>query len=158
MAAAKRTPKSNGLIYLINGPNLNLLGTREPEIYGNLTLKNIENACAVESQNLGYRLKAVQSNIEGEIIEALHAAARENAIGAVINGAGYTHTSVAIRDAISAIVIPVIEVHISNIHAREEFRHHTYTGAVARGVITGLGLEGYLAALRALAKIHQGAM
>lgn len=140
-------------IYLINGPNLNLLGTREPEIYGNLTLAAIEDACSREANELGFEISAHQSNHEGDLIDAIHEAGENGATGIVLNGAGFTHTSVAIRDALASVDVPAVEVHISNIHAREEFRHRSFSAGAARGVIAGLGLEGYLAAIRYIAKL-----
>ena len=140
-------------IYLINGPNLNLLGTREPEIYGDLTLAAIEDACSREANDLGLEINAQQSNHEGDLIDAIHEAGENNAAGIVLNGAGFTHTSVAIRDALASVDVTAVEVHISNIHAREDFRHQSYSAGAARGVIAGLGLEGYLAAIRFISKL-----
>jgi 3-dehydroquinate dehydratase-2 len=139
-------------IHVLNGPNLNLLGTREPEIYGRETLADIERLARETAEGLGFALVFRQSNAEHEIVEAIQAA-RGQAAGIVINPAAYTHTSVAIRDALSAFDGPVIEVHLSNTHAREAFRHHSYVSGVATGVIMGLGSEGYAAAIRRLAQI-----
>jgi 3-dehydroquinate dehydratase-2 len=139
-------------IVIINGPNLNLLGTREPDVYGSKTLADLETELREAFQDVS--LDFTQSNHEGDIVDAVQHAARDEADGIVLNGAGYTHTSVAIRDAISASDVPVVEVHISNIHAREEFRRVSLTAEVATGVITGLGTDGYHLAVRYLADHH----
>ncbi|MGB0747962.1 MAG: type II 3-dehydroquinate dehydratase [Magnetospiraceae bacterium] len=137
------------IIYVLNGPNLNLLGKREPEIYGHETLADVEVTCRQLAPELGLQLKFHQSNAEHELIDWIHAA-REEAVGIIINPGAYTHTSVAILDALNACTFPVIEVHISNIHKREAFRHHSYVSLRADGVIAGLGTEGYQFALRRL--------
>lgn len=137
-------------ILLVNGPNLNTLGTREPEIYGKETLAQIEKNCTAHAKKLGMALTCVQSNHEGGIIETIQKA-RTEAHGVIINPGAFTHTSVAIMDALLLLTCPIIEVHLSNIHAREEFRHHSYVSKVARGVICGLGAHGYLLALDAMA-------
>ena len=137
-------------ILIINGPNINLLGTREPEIYGNLTLDKINEKLSVYSDDIGVELETFQSNIEGEIVDKIQWA-KDFCDGIVINPEAYTHTSVAIRDAISAVKLPAVEVHISNIHKREEFRHHSVTVPECVGQICGLGLKGYELALEALA-------
>ena len=134
-------------IYILNGPNLNLLGKRQPEIYGRDTLADVEANCAKVGQELGLSVKLMQSNHEGEIVEMIHAA-RDNAAGIIINPAAYSHTSVAILDALNTFDGPVLEVHISNIHKREEFRHHSFVSARAEGVITGCGVNGYALAMR----------
>lgn len=136
-------------ILILHGPNLNLLGTREPDVYGSLTLDNINNKLIALGKELGAEVTCLQSNHEGALIDALHDA-RTWASGVVFNPGGYTHTSVALRDAISAIQIPVIEVHISNVYAREEFRHTSLISAVCKGKIIGLGWKSYALALRAL--------
>lgn len=133
-------------IMLINGPNLNLLGVREPELYGPKTLRDIEKECELKASGYGIELLCRQSNIEGEIINFIHNA-REHADAIVINPGAYSHTSVALRDALAASDLPVIEVHISNIHAREKFRHYSYVSAIAKGVICGCGTNGYLYAI-----------
>jgi len=133
-------------IMLINGPNLNLLGVREPELYGSKTLQDIEKECKHKASGYGIELICRQSNIEGEIINFIHEA-REQTDAIVINPGAYSHTSVALRDALSASDLPVIEVHISNIHAREKFRHYSYISAVAKAVICGCGTNGYLYAI-----------
>jgi 3-dehydroquinate dehydratase-2 len=133
---------------VMNGPNLNRLGKREPGTYGAQTLADLEKLVSAEAQKLDVAVVFFQSNHEGALIDRIHQADDEGLDGIVFNPGGYTHTSIALRDAISAVRVPVVEVHISNVHAREEFRHHTCTGAVSRAVISGLGFEGYLAALR----------
>jgi 3-dehydroquinate dehydratase-2 len=140
-----------GTIYVLNGPNLNLLGTREPETYGRTTLADVEQLCRNAGQRFNVAVDFRQSNHEGAIVDWIHEAARNEALGIVINPAGYTTTSVAILDAILAVKVPVIEVHISNIHARESFRHHSYVSRVARAVICGFGIEGYALAIIGLA-------
>ncbi|GAB0055932.1 3-dehydroquinate dehydratase II [Candidatus Magnetaquicoccaceae bacterium FCR-1] len=133
---------------VLNGPNLNMLGSREPGIYGSLTLADIERACRGKAATLGVEIDFFQSNHEGELVERIQAAL--NVVDwIIINPAAYTHTSVAIRDALLAVNIPVIEVHLSNIHRREPFRHHSYVSDIAEGVIAGLGADGYLFALEA---------
>src|ERR1700758_5307038 len=142
----------NRLVYILNDPNLNLLGKRQPAIYGRETLADVEEACRHVATELGLELQFHQSNREYEIIEWIHEA-RETASGIVINPAAFTHTSVAILDELNAFDHPVIEVHISNVHKREAFRHHSYVSMRADGVIAGLGTEGYLLALRRIAKL-----
>ena len=137
---------------ILNGPNLNLLGTREPQHYGRLTLEEINLRLNQLAGELGVGLRCFQSNHEGALIDSLHEA-RTWSSGVAFNPGGYTHTSVAIRDAISAIGIPVIEVHLSNVHAREEFRRHSLVAAVCAGSISGLGFNSYALALRALVEI-----
>jgi 3-dehydroquinate dehydratase II len=134
-------------LLLLNGPNLNLLGTREPEVYGSSTLGDIERAAASQAQAGGVKLASFQSNHEGALIDRIHAAKSEGVDAIVINPGGLTHTSIALRDALSAVAIPFIEVHISNIHQREAFRHHSYLSAIAVGVICGLGIDGYRLAI-----------
>jgi 3-dehydroquinate dehydratase-2 len=140
------------LVYVLNGPNLDLLGQREPEIYGAETLADVERACRRLAAELKLELHFHQSNREYELIEWIHTA-RGKAGGIVINPAAFTHTSVAILDALSAFEGPVIEVHISNIHKREEFRHHSYVSRRADGIIAGCGVDGYELALRRLAAL-----
>jgi 3-dehydroquinate dehydratase-2 len=143
---------ATSLIMVLNGPNLNMLGTREPEIYGSGTLDELETLCAETAEGLGVAIDFRQSNLEGELITWVQEA-RTHAAGLIINPAGYSHTSVALMDAISALDIPVIEVHLSNIHKRETFRHHSYVSLAADGVICGLGFAGYRLALIALSDI-----
>jgi 3-dehydroquinate dehydratase-2 len=138
-------------ILILHGPNLNLLGAREPEVYGSMTLDDINNKLIELGKELGAEVTCLQSNHEGALIDALHDA-RTWARGVVFNPGGYTHTSVALRDAISAIQIPVIEVHLSNVYAREEFRHTSMISAVCKGKITGLGWKSYALALNVLAE------
>lgn len=130
-------------IHVLNGPNLNLLGAREPEKYGRATLADVERLCRDRARSHGAEIVFRQSNHEGEIVEAIHAAKRASALAIVINPAAYSHTSVAILDALTASGVPAFEVHITNIHARESFRHHSYVSAAARAVICGFGIEGY---------------
>jgi 3-dehydroquinate dehydratase-2 len=146
----------NKLVYVLNGPNLNLLGKRQPHIYGRETLADVERDCRALAADLGVALRFHQSNREYEIIDWIHEA-RETACGIVINPAAFTHTSVAILDALNAFDHPVIEVHISNVHKREEFRHHSFVSARADGVIAGLGTQGYLLALRRIAVLADAA-
>lgn len=141
-------------IYVLNGPNLNLLGKRQPEIYGRETLDDVERLCR-EAAGANHSIKLLQSNWEGQIVDWIHEA-REAACGIVINPAALTHTSVAVLDALNAFEGPVIEVHISQVHKREAFRHHSYVSMRADGVIAGLGLEGYVAAVRRIVQLTKG--
>jgi 3-dehydroquinate dehydratase-2 len=134
-------------ILLINGPNLNLLGSREPEVYGSETLNDIERAAEAQAAGAGARLSCFQSNHEGALIDRIHLARQDGVDAIVINPGGLTHTSIALRDALSAVAIPFVEVHISNVHRREAFRQHSYLSEIAVGVICGLGSEGYRAAI-----------
>lgn len=134
-------------IYILNGPNLNLLGKRQTDIYGTATLEDIEADCAKVGEEVGLSAKLLQSNYEGGIVEMIHDA-RENAEGIIINPAAYSHTSVAILDALNTFEGPVLEVHISNIHKREAFRHHSFVSERAEGVIAGFGVNGYALAMR----------
>ena len=140
------------LVYILNGPNLNLLGKRQPHIYGSETLADVERDCAALAAELGVDTRFLQSNAEGQIIDWIHQA-REDGAGIVINPAAYTHTSVAILDALNAFDGPVIEVHISNVHKREAFRHHSYVSLRADGVIADCGTEGYRLALRRIVSL-----
>ena len=140
-------------VYVLNGPNLNLLGTREPHIYGRSTLADVEKLCRTTAERHGFALVFRQSNHEGQIIDWINEARAEKAAGLLINPAGHTTTSVAILDALLAMEAPVVEVHISNIHAREEFRHQSYVSRAARAVICGFGVEGYALAIVGLATI-----
>jgi 3-dehydroquinate dehydratase II len=134
---------------LLNGPNLNLLGTREPEVYGTRTLAEICNGVRQLAQGKGHSLEDFQSNAEHELIDRIHRAGQEGIDFILINPGAFTHTSIALRDALLGVAIPFIEVHLSNVHAREAFRHHSYLSGVARGVIMGLGPKGYELALEA---------
>ena len=136
-------------LLVINGPNLNLLGTREPEHYGSDTLDSINNKLSQLATDNNLSLKSVQSNAEAELIEHIHNAAKDNVRFIIINPAAFTHTSVALRDALSGVDIPFIEIHLSNVHAREAFREHSYFSDIAAGVISGLGAQGYELALQA---------
>ena len=138
-------------IYVLNGPNLNSLGSREPEKYGHSTLADVETLCRETGKRHDLAVDFRQSNHEGEIVDAIHEAKQKKAAGIVINPAGYTTTSVAILDAIYAVQIPTIEVHITNIHAREEFRHHSYISKGAKAVLCGFGVQGYALAITGLA-------
>jgi 3-dehydroquinate dehydratase II len=138
-------------IYVLNGPNLNLLGTREPQIYGRATLKDVENLCRKTAAADGLAIEFRQSNHEGVIVDWIHEAGAKKALGIVLNPAGFTHTSVAIHDAIKAIEVPVIETHITNIHAREPWRHHSYVSLAAKAVICGFGITGYALAIDGIA-------
>lgn len=139
-------------IYLLNGPNLNLLGTREPEIYGHASLKDIEDVSIRHARGLGFGMVCHQSNHEGALIDWIHEA-RELSCGVILNAGAYTHTSVAIYDALRSLKQPVIEVHLSNPHARESFRHVSYISPVATGVIAGFGADSYSLAIDAMARI-----
>lgn len=136
-------------ILVLNGPNLNLLGTREPEIYGADTLDDVNNHLVAYAKDKGHELSCFQSNVEGDLINRIHSARTDGTDFILINPAAFTHTSVAIRDALAGVAIPFIEVHISNVHAREEFRHHSFLSDLAVGVICGLGIQGYELALQA---------
>lgn len=139
-------------ILLVNGPNLNLLGSREPEIYGTATLADVERLTADAAADLGFEVRAVQSNHEGVLIDAIHAA-REDCAAIVINPGGLTHTSVALRDALTGVSLPFAEVHISDVYAREAFRHHSYLDDVAAVRVVGRGVDGYADAVRQLAAL-----
>ncbi|WP_037306837.1 type II 3-dehydroquinate dehydratase [Ruegeria halocynthiae] len=134
---------------ILNGPNLNLLGTRQPEVYGSTTLKMVEDLCLNHGKSIGLEVACFQSNHEGALIDAIHAA-KGVQDGIVLNAGAYTHTSIALMDAIASVELPVVEVHLSNIHAREEFRHTSYIAHVAVGQICGFGAQGYVLALDAL--------
>lgn len=140
-----------GELLILNGPNLNLLGTREPDIYGSATLDDVAALTIAAANAAGFSAECIQSNHEGDLIDALHAA-RGTAVGIIINAGAYTHTSVAIRDAIVAVGLPTVEVHISNVHRREDFRHHSYLSPVCEAVILGAGIYGYELAVNYLDK------
>ena len=138
-------------IYVLNGPNLNLLGTREPQTYGHARLADVEHLCAQTAALFGLKADCRQSNREGELIDFIHEAHARKAVGIVINAGGYSHTSIALHDALVAVKIPTVEVHISNIHAREEFRHHSFTARAAFASLCGFGIDGYRLAINGLA-------
>lgn len=140
---------------ILNGPNLNLLGTRQPEVYGSTTLEMVENLCVSHGSSIGLDVSCFQSNHEGALIDAIHTA-KGDQDGIVLNAGAYTHTSIALMDAIASVELPMIEVHLSNIHAREEFRHVSYISKVAIGQICGLGPQGYVMALDGLAAHLKG--
>ena len=139
-------------VFVLNGPNLNLLGRREPQIYGSTTLQDIEKLVREKAEALGAAVTFRQSNHEGHLVDWIHEAGAQGA-GIIINAGAYTHTSVALLDALNAAELPVVEVHLSNIYKRESFRHHSYISPAAVGVIAGLGSQGYLVALQALARL-----
>jgi 3-dehydroquinate dehydratase II len=142
-----------GTLYVINGPNLNLLGAREPEKYGTSTLADVEALCRDAAGRNGYAVEFRQSNREGELVDWIQQAGRERAAGIVLNAAAYTHTSVAILDAIAAVGVPTVEVHVTNIHAREPFRHKSYVSMAAKGLVCGFGIYGYALAIDGLAAL-----
>jgi 3-dehydroquinate dehydratase-2 len=150
--ASKPTSRIAKPAFILNGPNLNLLGTREPDIYGQETLSGLEERCRSCAAKLGVEIVFRQTNVEGELVSWIHEA-RTGASGLVLNAAAYTHTSIALHDALKAIGIPVIEVHLSNIYKREPFRHHSYVSPAADGVICGFGGYGYELALSALSEL-----
>ena len=143
---------SDPVILVVNGPNLNMLGTRQPELYGHESLADVESLCLAHAASLGLAIDFRQSNHEGDLVDWIQQA-KGVAAGIVINAGAYTHTSVAILDALLSVSLPTIEVHLSNIHQREEFRHHSYVSKAAKGMICGLGSHGYVLALDALAKL-----
>lgn len=138
-------------IYVLNGPNLNLLGTREPETYGHASLVDVEKLCKTTAAQFGLAVDCRQSNREGELIDFVHEAHTSKAAGIVINAGGYSHTSIALHDALAAVKIPAVEVHISNIYAREGFRHHSFTAKAAFASLCGFGIDGYRLAINGLA-------
>ena len=146
-------------VFILNGPNLNLLGTRQPEVYGSATLADVEKLCREEADALGLDVVFRQTNTEGELIDWIHEAGRDVArgtsIGAVLNPGALTHTSIALHDAIEGVELPVVEVHISNVHRRESFRHVSYISPVARGIVVGFGVQGYVLAVRGLHELSE---
>jgi 3-dehydroquinate dehydratase II len=146
-------------VLVLNGPNLNLLGTRKPEVYGSTTLADVEKMCREEAQKLGLDLEFKQSNHEGQLIDWIHecgaAVKAGESIGVVYNPGAHTHTSVALHDAIEGASVPVIECHISNVHKREEFRHHSFISPVASGIVVGFGVYGYVLAIQGLYQLSQ---
>jgi 3-dehydroquinate dehydratase-2 len=154
---SKKTTQKSGSVLVLHGPNLNLLGTREPDIYGRETLADIDRRLAATARAAGLALRSFQSNHEGELVDRIQQAARDRLGFILFNPAAYTHTSVALRDALAAVRIPFIEVHLSNVHAREPFRRHSYFAELAVGTISGLGSQGYdLALAYALARLAGG--
>ncbi len=143
-------------ILILNGPNLNLLGTREPAVYGAATLADVATMCREAGARLGFAIDCRQSNHEGVLLDAIHEAGRAYAAGThagvILNAGAYTHTSVALHDAIKGAAVPVIELHISNVHAREAFRHHSWISPAAAGIIVGFGVDGYVLAIEAIAR------
>ncbi|MFL6798489.1 MAG: type II 3-dehydroquinate dehydratase [Xanthobacteraceae bacterium] len=140
-------------IYVLNGPNLNLLGTREPATYGHGTLRDVETLCRDSGKRHGLTIEFRQTNHEGILVDSIHEAAAKTAVGVIINPGAYTHTSLAIRDAIAAVEVPIIEVHISNIFARENFRRHSHIAPVAKASLCGFGINGYALAIEGLAAL-----
>ena len=147
-------------VVVLNGPNLNLLGQREPAVYGAATLADVEALCRASGAKLGFEVDFLQSNHEGVLIDALHAAGRGvksgEVLGVVFNPGAYTHTSVALHDAIKGAEVPLIEIHISNVHAREAFRHHSYISPAAAGIVVGFGVDGYVLAIEGLVRKFGG--
>jgi 3-dehydroquinate dehydratase-2 len=148
-------------VLILNGPNLNLLGTRKPEVYGHTTLADVEDLCRQEAGKLGLDVEFRQSNHEGQLIDWIHEFGPKvqagECIGAVYNPGAHTHTSAALRDAIEGVSLPVVECHISNVHKREEFRHHSFISPVASGIIVGFGVIGYTLAINGLYQLHRAA-
>jgi 3-dehydroquinate dehydratase II len=146
-------------VLVLNGPNLNLLGTRKPEVYGSTTLGDVEKMCRDEAAGLGLELDFRQSNHEGELVDWIHEAGAKvksgDCIGVVLNPAAFTHTSVALHDAIEGASVPLVEIHISNVHRREEFRHHSFISPIARGIVVGFGVHGYLLAIHGLHQLWE---
>ena len=149
--AQGNSPAAAGTIYVLNGPNLNMLGIREPEKYGHSSLADVEKLCAETAAQFGLTADCRQSNREGELIDFIHEAHAKKVVGIVINAGGYSHTSIALHDALVAVKIPTVEVHISNIHARESFRHHSFTAMAAFASLCGFGIDGYRLAISGLA-------
>ena len=139
------------MIYVLNGPNLNLLGTREPETYGHATLADVEKLCRESAAQYGLKADCRQSSCEGELVDFIHEAHARKAAGIVINAGAYSHTSIALHDALVAVKIPAVEVHISNVHARENFRHQSFTARAAFATLSGFGIDGYRLAINGLA-------
>jgi 3-dehydroquinate dehydratase II len=148
---AKPKDTAEDTIYVLNGPNLNLLGTREPSTYGHATLADVEKLCADTAAQFGLKAHCRQSNHEGELVDFINEAHALKAAGIVINAGAYSHTSIALHDALKAVTVPTVEVHISNIHARESFRHHSFTAMAAFAILAGFGIDGYRLAIHGLA-------
>jgi 3-dehydroquinate dehydratase II len=151
MAEPSTDKPATDTIYVLNGPNLNLLGTREPETYGHATLADVEKLCAETAARFGLTAFCRQSNHEGELVDFIHEAHAKKVAGIIINAGAYSHTSIALHDALVAVNIPTVEVHISNIHARENFRHHSFTAKAAFALLSGFGIDGYRLAISGLA-------
>ena len=149
LVSRKKREQLMSSILILNGPNLNLLGTRQPEVYGSTTLADIEEMCRTAAEDLGVSVVFFQSNHEGMLIDQIHAA-KGSHDGIILNAGAYTHTSIALMDAIASVELPAIELHLSNVHAREEFRHTSYIAKVAVGLICGFGANGYVLALKAM--------
>ena len=149
--AQGNTPAPAATIYVLNGPNLNMLGTREPQTYGHATLADVEKLCVETAAQFGLTADCRQSNHEGELIDIIHEAHAKKVAGIIINAGAYSHTSIALHDALVAVKIPTVEVHISNIHARESFRHHSFTAMAAFASLCGFGIDGYRLAISGLA-------
>jgi 3-dehydroquinate dehydratase II len=148
---AKPKDTAEDTIYVLNGPNLNLLGTREPATYGHATLADVEKLCAETAAKFGLKADCRQSNREGELVDFIHEAHARKAAGIVINAGAYSHTSIELHDALKAVSVPTVEVHISNIHARESLRHHSFTAKAATAILAGFGIDGYRLAINGLA-------
>jgi 3-dehydroquinate dehydratase-2 len=151
MLEARMAKTASKTIYVLNGPNLNLLGTREPETYGTDTLADVEKLCRKAAATYGLEADCRQSNREGELVEFIHGAGAKKAAGIIINGGAYSHTSIAIHDALKGVNLPAVEVHISNVYARESFRHHSFIAKATFASLTGFGIEGYRLAIAGLA-------
>ena len=151
MATTPADKTTAATIYVLNGPNLNLLGTREPKTYGHATLADVEKLCAETAARFGLKADCRQSNREGELVDLIHEAQAREAVGIIINAGGYSHTSIALHDALVAVQIPTVEVHVSNIYARESFRHHSFTAKAAFATLSGFGIDGYRLAISGLA-------
>src|SRR5215469_18598374 len=149
--ATPKAPSADQTIYVLNCPNLNLLGTREPETYGSATLADVEKLCMETAAQFGMKADCRQSNREGELVDFIHEAHAKKVAGIIINAGGYSHTSIALHDALVAVKIPTVEVHVSNIHARENFRHHSFTAMAAFASLCGFGIDGYRLAIDGLA-------
>jgi 3-dehydroquinate dehydratase-2 len=149
--ATPKAPSADQTIYVLNGPNLNLLGTREPETYGSATLADVERLCMETAAQFGLKADCRQSNREGELVDFIHEAHARKAVGIVLNAGAYSHTSIALHDALKAVKIPAVEVHITNVHARESFRQHSFIAAASFATLAGFGLEGYRLAINGLA-------
>ena len=143
------------ILFVLNGPNLNLLGMREPAIYGRATLDDVQRICRQAAERRGFVLHFRQSNHEGEMVDSVHEAATKKAAGLIINAGAYTHTSIALRDAVAAVDLPVVEVHVSNIFAREDFRHTSHIAPVAKATLCGFGIDGYALAIEGLAMLRR---